>query len=300
MTMHHLEIKHLRMIRAIAESGNMTRAAEKLYVSQSALSQQLKGIENKLEVELFYRIRKKMVLAPNGRKLLKTADQVVDLLDDAESEIAKLAGNNSGELKLGTHCIFCFKWLPGIMADFRKQFPNVDLEIGTSHDPATELEQKKFDIVVSARSLPENSYEEQLLFQDQLVCIMEKEHPLAAQNHIRLEDFQGESLISHAEKGESKFYELLLQPKGIEPKRFMTVGQPLAIVELVVSGLGVSVFPLWAVTSTLETGALIAKPISREGVPLTWRALFMKGNNIPNYQNEFIKMMQRANVISQV
>jgi len=300
VTMHHLEIKHLRMIRAIAESGNMTRAAEKLYVSQSALSQQLKGIENKLEVELFYRIRKKMVLAPNGRKLLKTADQVVDLLDDAESEIAKLAGNNSGELKLGTHCIFCFKWLPGIMADFRKQFPNVDLEIGTSHDPATELEQKKFDIVVSARSLPENSYEEQLLFQDQLVCIMEKEHPLAAQNHIRLEDFQGESLISHAEKGESKFYELLLQPKGIEPKRFMTVGQPLAIVELVVSGLGVSVFPLWAVTSTLETGALIAKPISREGVPLTWRALFMKGNNIPNYQNEFIKMMQRANVISQV
>ncbi len=288
------------MIRAIAESGNMTRAAEKLYVSQSALSQQLKGIENKLEVELFYRIRKKMVLAPNGRKLLKTADQVIDLLDDAEFEIAKLTGSNSGELKLGTHCIFCFKWLPGILADFQKQFPNVDLEIGTSHDPATELEQKKFDIVVSARSLPEDSYEEQLLFQDQLVCIMEKEHPLAAQNYIRLEDFQGESLISHAEKGESKFYELLLQPKGIEPKRFMTVGQPLAIVELVVSGLGVSVFPLWAVTSTLETGALVAKPISREGVPLTWRALFMKGNNIPIYQNEFIKMMQRANVISQV
>ena len=298
--MNHLEIKHLRMIRAIAESGSITRAAEKLYVSQSALSQQLKGIEKKLEVDLFYRIRKKMVLAPNGRKLLKTAGQVIGLLDDAEFEIAKLAGSNNGELKLGTHCIFCFKWLPGIMADFRKQFPNVDLEIGTSHDPAKELEQKKYDIIVSARSWHDDSYEQQTLFQDQLVCIMEKDHPLAAQKYIRLEDFQRESLISHAEKGESKFYELLLQPKGVEPKRFMTVGQPLAIVELVIAGLGVGVFPLWAVRSTLKAGTLVARPISREGVPLTWRAFFVKGDNIPTYQNEFIKMMQRANVVSQV
>ena len=117
------------------------------YVSQSSLSPQLKDIENKLQVDLFYRTREKMVLTPNGRKLLQTAGQVIDLLDDAELEIARLAGGEAGELKLGTHCIFCFKWLPGIMADFRKRFPNVELEIGTSQDPARELEQKKYDIV---------------------------------------------------------------------------------------------------------------------------------------------------------
>ena len=278
----------------------MTRAAGTLYVSQSALSQQLKDIENKLQVDLFYRTRKKMILTPNGRKLLQTAGQVIDLLEDAELEIAQLAGGAAGELRLGTHCIFCFKWLPGIMADFRKRFPKVELEIGTSQDPARELEQKKYDIVISARSLHDHCYEQQSLFQDQLVCIMEKDHPLAAQEYIRLEDFQGVNLISHAEKGESKFYELLLQPKGIEPKRFMTVGQPLAIVDLVISGLGISVFPLWAVTSKLQEGVLAARPISRKGVPLTWRALFMKGNNTPVYQKEIIRMMQRADIISQV
>lgn len=300
MTMNHLEIKHLRMIRAIAESGNMTRAAEKLYVSQSALSQQLKGIENKLQVDLFYRIRKKMVLAPHGRKLLKTAGEVIDLLDDAEFEIAKLAGGDSGELKVGTHCIFCFKWLPGIIANFCKQFPNVDIELGTSHDPVAELEQKKYDIIISAQPLSYDAYSQQSLFRDHLVCIMGKKHSLAAQDYIRLEDFQGESLISHAEKEESRFYELLLKPKGIEPKRFMTVGQPLAIMELVTAGLGVSVFPLWAVTSTLDANELVARPICRGGVPLTWRAICLKGNNMPVYQKEFIKMMQRASVSSQV
>ena len=186
------------------------------------------------------------------------------------------------------------------MADFRKQFPNVELEIGTSHDPARELKQKQYDIVISARSLDEHCYDQRSLFQDQLVCIMEKDHPLTAQEYIRLEDFQGGNLISHAEKEESKFYELMLQPKGIEPKRFMTVGQPLAIVELVASGLGISVFPLWAVTSALKEDTLEARPISRKGVPLTWRALFMKGNNTPIYQKEIIRMMQRANIISQV
>ena len=104
----------------------------------------------------------------------------------------------------------------------------------------------------------------------------------------------------YAEKGESKFYELLLQPKGIELKLFITLGQPLAIVDLVISGLGISVFPLWAVTSKLQEGALAARPISRKGVLLTWRALFMKDNNTPVYQKEIIRMMQRADIISQV
>jgi LysR family transcriptional regulator, regulator for metE and metH len=292
--MNHLEIKHLRMIRSIAETGNMTRAAEKLYLSQSALSQQLKDIESKLQVDLFHRTRKKMVLTSSGRKLLRTAEHIVELLDDTELEIAKLVAGDRGELKIGTHCIFCFKWLPGLMVRFRKQFPNVEIEIDTSHDPAMELDQKRYDIIISARSLSDNTHAQQPLFQDQLVCIMDKDHPLAGQSYIHLKDFQDINMISHAEKGESKFYELLLQPKGIEPKRFMTVGQPQAIVELVISGLGVSVFPLWAVTGAIDAGSLIAKPISRNGVPLTWRALFLKGNNMPIYQKELIRMMQRV------
>ena len=295
--MHHLEIKHLRMVHSIAETGNMTRAAEKLCISQSALSQQLKDIENKLDADIFHRTRKKMVLTAIGRMLLKNAEHIIGLLDDIELEIAKRVGGDSGELKVGTHCIFCFKWLPGIMNNFRKRFPNVELEIGTSHDPARELEQKRYDIIVTARPEPKTSYEQQPLFQDQLVCIMERHHPLAGQKYVRLQDFQDLNMISHAEKEESKFYELFLQPNKIEPKRFMTVGQPLAIVELVASGLGVSVFPLWAVTSAVAEGKLVARKISQKGVPLTWRAQFLRVNNTPVYQREFVRMLQNVDVV---
>ncbi len=294
--MNHLEIKHLRMIRAIAETGNMTKAAEKLYISQSALSQQLKDIESKLRVDLFFRTRKKMILTATGKKLLKTAENVVGLLDDAELEIAKQVAGERGELKVGTQCIFCFKWLPWLMGMFQKKFPNIELEIGTSYDPASELTQKKYDIVITGISLSDDNYTHLPLLEDQLVCIMEKNHPLRAQAYVRLEDFREMSLISHAEKEESRFYQLVLQPRDIKPKRFMTVGQPQAIVELVASGFGTSVFPLWAVQSALETNALIARPISRNGVPLTWKAVFLKNSNMPVFQEEFINMMKNMDM----
>lgn len=238
-----------------------------------------------------------MVLTSAGYKLLHTAEQVLDLLDDSELAIAQLAGGESGELKIGTHCIFCFKWLPQVLADFRTKFPNVAVEIGTSYDPSLELDQKQYDVIISARPLPEHSYTLQPLFQDQLVCIMENDHPLAKQDYIRLQDFDGISLISHTEKDQSKLYELLLQPQGVEPERFMTVGQPQAIVELVTSGFGVGVFPLWAITSAVEAGTVAAKPITKSGISLTWAALSLHSNNLPLYQQEFVRMMQKKKVL---
>lgn len=294
--MNFLEIKHLRMVRAIAETGNMTKAAGRLFVSQSALSQQLKDIEEKLRIDLFFRTRKKMVLTPGGQQLLQSAEKIVGLLEETELEIAKLAAGERGELKVGTQCIFCFKWLPQLLRNFQVEFPNVAFEIGTSSDPGRELHEKRFDIVITGRPLPANDYENQPLFQDQLVCIMAGDHPLQGQSFVRLEDFQEENLISHAELAESKFYHLLLKPKGIEPKKFMTVGQPQAIVELVAAGIGVGIFPRWALTSALRNNMFTARPITRRGLPLTWSAVFLKNANMPVYQKEFVNMVKRMNI----
>src|SRR5210317_1728048 len=127
--MNHLEIKHLRMLCTIVATGNMTKAAGTLCLSQSAISQQLKDIESKLQVDLFFRTRKRMLLTPIGKKLLKTAKQVVGLVEGAELEIARIVSGDRGELKVGTQCLFCFKWLPGVMRTFQKKFPNITVEI---------------------------------------------------------------------------------------------------------------------------------------------------------------------------
>ncbi len=295
--MNYLEIKHLKMICALADTENMTKAAEKLFISQSALSQQLKDIESKLKIDLFFRTRKKMILTPTGKKLLSTAQHVLENLEAAELEIARLVSGDSGELKVGTQCIFCYKWLPRLMEQFHQRYPRIEFEIGNSNDLDHELESKKFDfIITAAQVVEENCYSCAPLLKDQMVCIMPKDHPLCAQTYVRFEDFSQVRLISHAEKAKTKFYQFGLKPRGIEPERFMSVAQPQAIIELVASGFGVSIFPKWAVASSLETYPIAALPITKSGLPLTWYAVWLPNNNMAGFQQEFINLIRKMDI----
>ncbi|MFH2090800.1 MAG: LysR family transcriptional regulator [Pseudomonadota bacterium] len=294
--MHNLELKHLRMICALAESGNMTRAAETLCITQSALSQQLKDIETKLGTDLFFRTRKKMIITEVGRQLQATAIEVIDTVDRAERTIARKMKGEKGELKVGTQCIFCYKWLPQVMRIFHEKFPNIEIEVGNSEDLLEELEGKKYDLIISGAVLPSDSHTSVPLFKDQLVCIMAEDHPLAACSFIQLEDFGANNLISHADKSRNRFYQQVLKPQGIEPKRIMNVGAPQAILEMVAAGFGFGIFPQWAVADVLKTSKITARPITLKGFPLTWHAVSLAHSNVPIYQQEFIRHISRLPV----
>jgi LysR family transcriptional regulator for metE and metH len=297
--MNHIEIKHLRMIGAIAESSNMTRAAEKLCITQSALSQQLKDIESKLETALFFRTRKKMILTEIGKQLLDTAVEVIEAVDQAERKISKKMKGEKGELKVGTQCIFCYKWLPQVMQTFHAKFPHVEIEVGNSVDLIEELEGKKYDLIISGAIAPSEVHTAVPLFKDQLVCIMPKDHPLATCSFIQLDDFAGNNLLSHAEKSKNRFYQQILKPQGIEPKKIMNVGAPQAIIEMVLAGFGISIFPRWAVAETVKTWPIVARPITPKGLPLTWHAVSLTNSHMPIYQQEFIRNISRLNVTGQ-
>lgn len=287
----HLEIKHLRMVSTLAAMGNMTKAAERLHVSQSALSQQLKDIEGKLQVDLFYRTRKRMSLTPIGKKLLATAEQVLARIDQTELEIAKIVSGDRGELKVGTQCIFCYKWLPRVMRLFQHKFPNVEFEIGNSTEPTADLHNKKYDIVITAAAEKEQDLTCFGLFEDQMVAILPLHHPLSARPFLRYEDFQNARLISHAERKRNRFYQLSLKPRGVMPRRLMAVGQPQAIVEMVAAGFGVSVFPRWAVAGALAQKKITALPITPKGLPVIWQAVLLKKSHLPEYQKEFMHIL---------
>jgi LysR family transcriptional regulator, regulator for metE and metH len=290
--MRRLEIKHLRMIRAIADTGNMTRAAGHLGISQSGLSQQLKDIEGKLAGELFFRTPKQMIPTAIGARLLETAITVVDAIDAAEMAIEKAVAGSAGELRLGTQCHFCYKWLPHVMKAFQDQFPGIDVEIGNASDPAEELLSRRFDIVIGAAPTTDDRCVEVPLFEDQLVCIMSVGHPLSRQPHVSLADFGRYKLITHVERSQSKIYQLMLKPKGIEPLRLMTVSSPQAIVALVTADFGLSAFPAWAVRTAVSAGSICARPITSTGIPLTWRAAYLKTLRMPAYYRAFIQFLQ--------
>lgn len=297
--MNHLEIKHLRMVRALAESGNMTRAAEKLAITQSALSQQLKDIETKLGADLFFRTRRKMIVTEVGRQLLTTADEVLESVERAEQAISGKMKGERGELKIGTQCIFCYKWLPKVMKTFHSRFPHVEIEVGISIDLIPELEERKFDLIISGALSLADSHTSIPLFKDQLVCVMPEDHPLAACTFIRLDDFSDQNFISHTDKGRNRFYQDVLKVKGVEPKKIMNIGAPQAILEMVAAGFGLTAFPRWALAEALKNWKITARPITSGGFPLTWHAVYLTHNNIPAYQQEFIRSISHPQVTAQ-
>ena len=182
------------------------------------------------------------------------------------------------------------------MREFQLKFPNIEFEIGNSIDLGKELQTKRYDFIITAATAKDENYHFEPLFEDQMICIMPSDHPLTTRKWIDLKDFNHVNLISHAEKGRSRFYQLALKPECIEPKRFMVVGQPLAIIDLVASGFGISVFPRWAVKSSLESGGVAARPITKGGLPVTWVAAFLDDSHIPAFQKEFVNIVGRMNL----
>jgi len=145
-----LEIRHLRLLDAVAEEGSVTGAAKRLHTTQSALSHQLRDAEERLDTRLFLRLRKRMVLTPAGDHLLAAARRVLQELSRAEEQVNNLNGGASGLIRLTTECYTCYHWLPPLLKRFHKKFPKVDVSIDadSTHGAIDALLAGKLDVAI--------------------------------------------------------------------------------------------------------------------------------------------------------
>lgn len=289
-----LEIKHLRMVRMLHQTGNMTRAAQHLFITQPALSQQLKEIENRLGADLFFRTGKKMVITPIGNKLLSRADTIIQELETAELEIAKAVHGDKGELRIGVRCLFCYQWLPRILKTFQHRFPNVDISVTNSVRPNEDLVANNIHIAISAADTIDNRLDFQPLFDDEMLCTMSTQHPLSQKKWIDFKDFQGAAIIALVEKPLHSFYESLVYSKGIVPKRYMTVPHPDAMVDLIAEDIGIGIMPRWYITPMAAVKQIKTAPLTAKGVVFRWKATFLKTDNLPVYHKAFLTLLSNT------
>lgn len=289
--MSAIEIKHLKLIKTIAKTENLTTAAQKLFITQPALSRQLIDIEKRLGVSLFLRTKKRMILTKEGNSLLQTANSVLEELERAELEISKIVKGETGRLRIGVECMFCFEWLPRVMEAFQVRYPKIDLSIGRTQILQEDLNTSASDLVITALPLESADMDCHPLFEDEVAVVMSPDHPLRAKPYLRPKDFSHIKMISQMAKSQDPFYQFVLVKEGIELKAFMWVEQVEAIVELVRAGLGVSFLPKWSVRSLLDSGKLHAKSFTQKGIWATWKAVHLKNDNLPAYQIEFIRLL---------
>ena len=265
----HLELRHLRTIRAIHEEGGLARAAERLCITQSALSHQIKALEEQAGVALFVRRSKPLKLSPAGRRLLALAEEVLPRVAALEAEFSDLREGSAGRLHIAMECHACFDWLMPVLDLFRRAWPEVDLDIrpGLAFGALEALEHQQVDLVISSDPEEIAGIEFVPLFDYEPRFVASAANPLAARPFIEAADFADQTLITYPMDRErlDVFSELLL-PERIEPRAVRQVELTEMILLHVASNRGVAVLPDWVLREVRRDGDYITRPLTRHGL----------------------------------
>lgn len=265
----HIEFRHLRTIKAIHEAGGLARAAEQLHITQSALSHQVKGLEDQAGVELFVRRSKPLKLSAAGLRLLRLAEQVLPQVEAMQEEFSGLRSGRSGRMHIAIECHACFEWLFPVLEHFRRDWPDVDVDIrpGLAFDALPALMKEEVDLVVSSdpEELPGVEFIE--LFDYAPVFVASKDHPLAAKPFVTAEDFRHETLITYpVERTRLDVFSQLLIPAKVEPAAVRQAELTAVILLLVASNRGVSVLPDWVVREVKYSSDYVTRPLTEQGI----------------------------------
>lgn len=298
-----LDLRHLRTLLALLETGSVSRAAALQNVTQSALSHQLKALEEFYGLTLFERKSAPVAFTPAGRRLLDLAQDVIPAVDKAERDIARLTGHGAGKLRIAVECHTCFDWLMPSMDALRLRWPEVEQDIvsGFQSDPVGLLHQDRADVaIVSEVDADERDVAVHPLFEFDIVAILPLGHPLLARDHLVAADFAGQALITYPVPDEMlDLVRQVLRPAGVEPPR-RTTELTVAMLQLVASGRGFAALPLWAVHTYLQRGYVAQQRIGEGGLTgrlyaVTRQARGGSGRD-DAYLDDFVQVMRETSL----
>lgn len=298
MPQPRVDIRHLAMLQAVAASGSLTRAAERLFVTQSALSHQLKSLEGAYGVELLERESRPARFTPAGQRLLALAQSVLPQVADAERDLARLLEGRAGPLRVAVECHTCFDWLMPAMDAFRPRWPEVELDLvsGFQTNPLPLLLKDQADFaVIHDEPAPRRGIVFEPLFEYETVALVARDHRLAGRARLEARDFAAETLITYpVEDDKLDVMRHLLLPAGVQPRAKRQVELTVAILQLVASGRGIAALPAWSVAPYLARGYILAKPIGRKGLRCALYGATTSHLAQSAYIREFIELIRSA------
>jgi LysR family transcriptional regulator for metE and metH len=265
----YIELRHLRTIRAIQQAGGLARAAEVLNMTQSALSHQVKGLEDQAGMELFVRRSKPMRLSAAGHRMLRAAERILPEIDAMEEEFRALRAGRTGRLHIAIECHACFDWLFPVLEMFRHAWPEIDVDIkaGLAFEALPALNREDVDLVISSDREPPPGIVFNPLFDYHPTFVASSQNPLAEKAFITAEDFRDQVLITYpVGRDKLDIFTEILTPAKVEPRAQRTAELTAVILMLVGSNRGVAVLPDWVMREVKTNADYVTRPLGPEVV----------------------------------
>lgn len=264
-----LERSHLAIVRAVAQHGSLTAAAEQLHLTQSALSHTMRKLEDQLGVAIWHREGRSLRPTQAGEYLLAVASRLIPQLDHAEERLRQFARGERGALRIGMECHPCYQWLLKIVSPYLAAWPAVDVDVKQKFQfgGIGALFGYEIDMLVTPDPLYKPGLHFEPVFDYEQVLVVGPQHALRGVDYVRPQDLSDETLITYpVETDRLDVYSQFLTPAGIAPKRHKPIETTDIMLQMVASGRGVAALPRWLVEEYAAKLDVAPVRLGREGI----------------------------------
>ena len=280
----------------------MTKAAEKLCLTQSALSHQLSELESSLGFSVFKRLNRKLTPTDQGYRLIKEGKKIISEVNRSIEYAISTGAKNNDPLKIMVECYSSFSFLPNVLRDLNNQFPQTEVivESSLSHDYEFDLLNERCDICLVVNKKLDDELEFHEIVNDRLMVVVSENNPLSKHECLGFESLKNETLITHCKQSEiDAIFEHIRPPKSFQPRKILQITSTESIINLVDQGIGVAVMSEWAVSSYCEGRRVSLKPFETDNCKRPWYLSIKKNATKKNQMiGNFIDLMKKHNSLS--
>ncbi len=283
-----IEIKHLRTLQALRQTGSLAAASTLLHQTQSALSHQFSELEQRLGYRLFVRKSQPLQFTAQGKILLDLSDKVLPQIQQALLECNEPHQSN---LRIAIECHSCIQWLTPALEAFRKEWPGVaiDFKSGVTFDPQPALQQGELDVVMTSDILPRSGLFYSPMFDYEVRLVVAADHPLAKKEEVTPEDLADETLLIYpVQRQRMDIWRHFLQPADVSPV-LKSVDNTQLLLQMVAAHMGVAALPHWAVENVERLGLVVTKTLGEGGIWSRLYAAVRDGEQHQAVTKDFIK-----------
>ena len=292
-----LEVRHLRILTAIADNGTVSAATKHVYLTQSAISHQLIELEQRLGLPFFHRTPKGMVPTEAGAELIEVAREVLARLAAAEAGMLRSSPRSAGRLRIGTDSPLALAWLPVALSIVRRRLPHIRAELvpDTTAHGVDALFEGRYELAVVADAAPDPRLDIVHLFDEELVALVAPGHRLAERAALNPGDLRVEQLAIHAGRAtEQRWLTERLAAAGLDPMRLTTVTLTEAIIGLAEAGEAVSIVPRAAATAAAVAGRVRMLRVGQHGLKRRWQLVTLATGVSPLHVQCFASAVQQV------
>jgi LysR family transcriptional regulator for metE and metH len=286
-----IELAHLKIVSALQQHGTLTKAANALCLSQSALSHQIRYLEKKLNIEIWVKEGRRLRLTRAGNLLLETAQKILPLLQQSERTLKAYAQGKQGILRLGVECYPCYEWLTGVIADYLKSNPEVDVDIFQRFRFSGFEGVLNFhiDMLITPDRVDHPGLVYETLFEYELLLLVPEDHPLGERDWVMPEQLANETLITFPVAVERlDIVNGFLWPAGIEPIQHKQIESIDIMLQLVALSRGVTALPDWLAQRACRSLPLRSLRLGFQGMPRRLYSAYRAEDKGIAYQQQFI------------